>query len=234
MKSIVRGPRGLGLVVSSIILLSALAVFVGSGLSSGTKTAQAGDLATMMRVLHEMQAPDTEVTAALTDQTSPPQQASSSADYFLDIEGIEGESRDRGHEGEIDIVAFSWGVSNSGSAASGTGARTGKATFEDFQFTLPVSIASPELFIATATGRHIPQAVLTVRRSGAEQQEYMKVTLTDVVITSYSSAAEGGDPTEKVSLSFGKVEFEYRPQNSDGSLGTPVKAGYDLQANKEI
>lgn len=162
--------------------------------------------------------------------------SAASVDYFLKIDGIEGESTDRAHKGEIEIESFSWGVSQGGNRAAGGGGGTGKANFQDFHFTMQVSKASPKLFLATATGQHIKEAVLTARKSGENQQEYLKVTFTDLLISSYQTGGSSGDvvPTDEVSLNYSKIEIEYTPQKEDGSADTPVKAGYDLKANKKV
>lgn len=157
-------------------------------------------------------------------------------DYFLQIDGIEGESTDDRHNGEIEILSFSWGETNAGTHAGGGGGGAGKVQMQDFHFTTSMSKASPKLFESCATGQHIKQAVLTARKAGGDQQEYLKVTLTDVLISSYQTDASRGDvvPTDSFSLNFAKIEFEYKPQKPDGSLDTTVRAGYDLKLNKKV
>ncbi len=156
-------------------------------------------------------------------------------DMFLKLDGIEGESRDSKHKGEIEIESFSWGVSNSGSAAhAGGGGGAGKASFQDFHFTKQVSKASPRLFLACASGQHIPQATLTCRKAGKEQAEFYKVTLSDLIVSSYEQqGASSSDalPVDQFSLNYSKIEIEYRAQEPDGSLGAAVKAGWDLKTN---
>src|SRR5438094_711398 len=112
-------------------------------------------------------------------------------DYFLKIDGISGESTDDKHKGEIEVASFSWGVRQTTARATG-GAGAGKATFQDFQFTKVSDKASPALFQKCATGEHIKQAVLTARKAGETQQEFLKVTLSDLLVSSYQS---GGTAT---------------------------------------
>lgn len=155
-------------------------------------------------------------------------------DYFLKIDGISGESTDDKHKDEIQIESFSWGLSNSGSAAHGGGAGAGKAAFQDFSFVTQVTKASPKLFLACASGEHIKQAILTARKAGKGQQEFLKVTLSDLLVSSYQTEGAGGDvvPTDQVSLNFSKIEVSYREQKADGSLGEANLAGWDIKANK--
>jgi len=156
-------------------------------------------------------------------------------DYFLKIEGIEGESLDDRHKGEIDILSFSWGMSNSGSFASGSGAGAGKASFGSIRVTTAVTKASPLIFESVATGKHIPNVTLSAVKTGATGQEFLKVTLTDVMITSYQTGGMVGEvPTDTFRLNFAKIEIEYKPQKADGSLDASVNAGWDLQANKKV
>lgn len=156
-------------------------------------------------------------------------------DYFLKIEGIEGESTSETHKEQIEIHSFSWGMSNSGSMAVGGGGGAGKASFTSLRVTTTVSKASPMLFESVATGMHFPSATLTLVDSEQRGQEMMKVTLSDVIISSYQTGGVSGSaPTESFKLNFAKIEYEYTPQKPDGSLDAPVKAGYDLALAKKV
>lgn len=159
------------------------------------------------------------------------------SDYLLKIEGIKGESTDAKHKDEIEVESFSWGCTNPGSFASAGGGGAGKVNFQDLHFTSRVSVASPNLMIACATGQHIKSAILTVRKAGKEQQEYYIVKLSDTLVSSYQSGGSEGSnalPVDQFALNFAKIEFEYKMQKPDGTLGAPVKGGYDLKANKKI
>jgi type VI secretion system secreted protein Hcp len=158
-----------------------------------------------------------------------------SVDYFLKIDGIEGESTDNRHTGQIEIESFSWGASQTGSSASGGGGGVGKANVQHLHFVTKMSKASPKLFLACATGEHIKEAVLVGVKEGKDRQEFFKVTLTDVLVSSFQQGGMSGDiPTDQFSLNFAKIEYEYRPQKADGSLDAPVKVGYDLKASKKV
>jgi type VI secretion system secreted protein Hcp len=157
------------------------------------------------------------------------------ADYFLKIDGIEGESQDSKHKAEIEIQSFSFGATQTGSFAAGGGGGAGKVSMQDFHFTVPVNKASPKLMLACASGQHIKKAVLTVRKAGKEQQEYLKYTFSDILVSSYQTGGGGGDvmPVDQISLNFAKIEHEYKEQKADGTLAGSVKAGWDLKQNKE-
>ena len=157
-------------------------------------------------------------------------------DYFLKIDGIEGESTDATHKNEIDIESWAWGESNAGTFATGGGGGAGKVTMQDFSFTMRVNKSSPKLLLACATGDHLKTALLTCRKAGKEQQEYLKLKFTDCLVSSFQTGGSAGDiiPVDAISVNFAKVEYEYREQKPDGTLGGAVKAGYDLKTNKKV
>jgi type VI secretion system secreted protein Hcp len=159
------------------------------------------------------------------------------ADYFLKIDGIDGESQDHKHKGEIHLESWSWGESNGGSAAHSGGAGAGKVNMQDFHFVRQFNKASPKLAIACASGEHLKKAVLTCRRAGKDQQEFFKVTMSDLIVSSFQTGASNhGDvlPTEQISLNFSKIEWEYKEQKADGTLGGAVKAGWDQKQTKAV
>src|SRR5688500_271126 len=95
-------------------------------------------------------------------------------DMFLKIEGgPEGESRDKAKGKEIDVLAWSWGVSNSGSAHVGGGMGAGKANVQDISLTKYIDKASPDLMLACCNGKHFTSAILTVRKAGENPLEYL-------------------------------------------------------------
>jgi type VI secretion system secreted protein Hcp len=154
---------------------------------------------------------------------------------FARIGTIKGESQDAKHKDEIDVLSWSWGVSQSGIAGHGGGGGAGKASFHDFNFTHHVDKASPLVMKACATGQHISDATITVRKAGKGQQEYLIIKMTDILVTSVSTSvsAEEGATIESVVLAFAKVDLEYKPQKPDGSLDVGLHFKYDLKAQKE-
>lgn len=155
-------------------------------------------------------------------------------DAFLKLDGVPGESADDKHKGEIEILSFSWGVSNSGSFASGGGGGTGKASFSDVTFESATQSSSPRLAQFTANGKHIPTALLTLRKRGQQQTEFIKITMSEVIVSSYNQAgsADGDRPFDVFALNWSEIEFDYFPQAADGSAGTPIVFHWDAAANK--
>jgi type VI secretion system secreted protein Hcp len=150
-------------------------------------------------------------------------------DVFLKIADIKGESKDSKHPDEIDVLSWSWGVSNSGSGAIGGGHGAGKANFNDLSFMHTLDKASPVLMKACAMGDHFPDATLVSRKAGKGQQDYLIVKLKEVFVTSVQPSGSSEHPMESVTLSFGHVDLEYKPQKADGSPDAGVHFIYDLR-----
>lgn len=152
-------------------------------------------------------------------------------DYFLKLDGIEGESSQKGHENQIDLLSWSWGESNSGSSSDGGGSGSGKVNMQDFSFSMKINKASPNLFKHCANGAHIKEGTLTCRRAGKEPRPYLTIKFTDCLISSFQTGGSSGDevPTDSISLNFSKIEYSYSPQKADGTLGTAIPAAYDLK-----
>ena len=157
------------------------------------------------------------------------------SDIFAKLGDIKGESVDDKHKGEIEVLSWSWGVTQSGSMARGGGGGEGKASFNDFNFTHHIDKASPVLLKACATGEHLKDATITFRKAGKGQQEFLIIKMNDVIVTGVIQGAADGDTagSESVNLEFAKVDLEYKPIKADGSLDAGIHFKYDLKANKE-
>jgi type VI secretion system secreted protein Hcp len=159
--------------------------------------------------------------------------------YFLKIDGIAGESTDAKHKGEIEVESFSWGVAQSASPTpGGGGGGTGRPSFDDLAVVTPFSRASPRLMQACATGEHLRSAVLTGRRSGGKAQfEFMTLTLSDVLVSTYRSGAASADkvvPSDEFSLAYSKLQIEHEAQLPTGAAGDSTVAGFDLARNQKL
>lgn len=156
-------------------------------------------------------------------------------DFFLKIDDIKGESSDSKHKDEIDVYSWSWGATQTGSSAHGGGAGTGKVSMNDFHFTMKANNASSPLFLACANGQHFKKADLTCRKAGKGQQEYLKIKLSDVIVSSYQVGGSSHSdelPVDQISLNFSKIEFGYAKQKPDGSLDGMTWKWYDQKKNE--
>ncbi len=156
-------------------------------------------------------------------------------DMFLKLEGSElgGEAQDSAKKGEIDVLAWSWGMSQSGTTHMGGGGGAGKASFQDISVTKWIDKSSPALMTYCSNGDHIASAVLTVRKAGKTPLEYVVIKMEDVMITSVSTGGSGGEDrlTENVTLNFAKVKVEYKEQKPDGSGDAAKTFTWDIPKN---
>lgn len=143
-------------------------------------------------------------------------------DIFLKVDSIQGESTDIKHPGELEISSFAWGETR----AMGTA----RPTMEGFRITLPLSKASPKLFLHTAGGLKISRMTLSVRQQG-KQDDFLKWILTDSQIVSYKTVGNdrGDGVQDEILITPGKIEVEHR--TADGAV---TKAGWDQRTGKSV
>jgi type VI secretion system secreted protein Hcp len=154
-------------------------------------------------------------------------------DMFLKLDGIKGESKDAKHKDEIHIESFSWGLSQTGAHGAGGGGGAGKVSVHDISVTKFLDKSSPELMLACCNGKHIKEGLITVRKAGENPVEYLKIKLSDILISGVQDAGHGSDLlTENVTLNFAKFHVDYQEQGKDGkAAGGPVSMGWDVKAN---
>ena len=160
---------------------------------------------------------------------------SSKQDIYIKLDGIDGESQDSKHKGWIDVLNFSYGVSQSSSSFTGGGSGVGKANFDTLSFSHYVDKSSPNLFMYCAGGNHIPKVELSCCKVGDGSQEYMKVTMNDVIVTGVSLSGGNAETqvTESISLSYAKIKTEVKEQKADGSMGAAVTGTWNVKENKK-
>jgi type VI secretion system secreted protein Hcp len=159
------------------------------------------------------------------------------AEIFLKLQGVDGESTDDKHKGEIEILSYSQAFKSTLAAPGGGGGGTGKASCGAVTVVKEIDRSSPVLISSVVAGKHIGKATITFRTVGGDNPlEYYTVVLNDVVVTEIEQqdAADPGRIMERVVLAPSKFEFSYRPVNAKGGLGAAVTAGWDCVANKKI
>jgi type VI secretion system secreted protein Hcp len=158
-------------------------------------------------------------------------------DYFLKLDGIEGESQDHKFKANIELESWSWGATNHGTHSGGGGGGAGKVAAQDFHFVMKHNKASPKLMLACCTGEHIAHATLVCRKAGGGQHEFLTIKMHDLLISSYQVGGSSHSdvvPTDQISLNFAKIEHEYKEQDEKGALKGAVKTGYHLKLNKKV
>jgi len=154
-------------------------------------------------------------------------------DIFAKLADVKGESTDDKHKDEVEVLSYSWGVTNPVHIGTGGGGGAGRATFQDLSIVHRIDKASPKLLEACATGAHLKEGTITFRKAGKGQQDFLIIKMNDVIITGMVQSAPSSDVgSETVSLEFAKVDWEFKPQKADGSLDAGIHFKFDLNANK--
>jgi type VI secretion system secreted protein Hcp len=150
---------------------------------------------------------------------------------YLFVDGVEGPSTSK--PGHIDILSFSWGVSQTstyGAGASGKEAKAGRADFSNLTIMKVLDKTSPLLSDHCASGDILKKVyILYDKPVGDKQSPYFRIWLKDALITSLQLSGSNENPTESVSFAFQAVEVAYAPEKDDGSLDAAVRKGYDLE-----
>lgn len=155
-------------------------------------------------------------------------------DMFLKFSPeVKGESKDSVHTGEIDILAWSWGANNSGTAQVGGGGGAGKVNVHDISVTKYVDLSSATLLQGVSQGKHFTSATLTVRKAGGTPLEYIVIEFDEVLVTSVAVGGSGGEDrlTENISLNFAKFKYVYTEQLDTGGAGTQGKWNWNISSN---
>lgn len=157
-------------------------------------------------------------------------------DMFLKMDGIQGESQDSKHGKEIDVLAWSWGMSQSATTHVGGGGGSGRVAVENISITKYTDSASHALMLACCKGTHIPNALLTVRKAGDNPLEYIKLTMQECIIARISAGGSGGEDrlTENVTINFAKFKYAYVPQKEDGSGDAAKEANWHIAKNEPM
>lgn len=157
---------------------------------------------------------------------------------FLKIAGVEGESIETGFEKTIEVLSWSFGETNAGSAGAGTGMGTSNVHMQDFNFTMINGKASPTLFLFTAAGEHIPEATLTLLKptgQGDNQQKYIEFVFTNCLMSSFQTGGSGdGLPVEQLAFNYEQCTMEYFEQDAKGVLKSAGKTGWNVKTNKKV
>jgi type VI secretion system secreted protein Hcp len=157
-------------------------------------------------------------------------------DMFLKLGKLKGEAKDAKHKSEIDVLAWSWGASNSGTAHTGGGAGAGKVNVQDMSVTKYVDLATPEILLAVCNGAHFDEATLVVRKAGTTPLEYITIVMTNCMITSLSTGGSGGEDrlTENVTINFEAFKFTYKEQTEKGTAGAAPSIGWNIAKNVKL
>ena len=157
-------------------------------------------------------------------------------DIFLHLEGIKGEAQDDKYKDDIDVLAWSWGASQSGTTHMGSGSGAGKVAVQDLSITKYIDKSSPTLFQHCANGKHITKGKLIIRKAGEKPLDYLTVEINDIIVTHVSMGGSGSEDrlTENVTLNFAQYHLKYAVQSADGSKGTEIEHKFHVAQNKTM
>lgn len=155
-------------------------------------------------------------------------------DAFLKLGALKGDSQVKGYEEQMQLLAWSWGMSQSGTTHLGTGGGAGKVNVQDLSFTKFVDSASAPLILACCKGTHYDDATLTLRKAGGDPLPYLVITLEEIIVTSVTTGGSGGEDqqTENITLNFAAFKYAYQPQDNKGAKkGGAIEVKYDIAKN---
>jgi type VI secretion system secreted protein Hcp len=153
-------------------------------------------------------------------------------DYFLKLDGIQGESQDDKHKNEIQILSWSWGASNTSSVSGTGGSGAGKADLSDVSMMLNFDKSTPKFFKSVCAGSHIPTGSFTAVKSGTDGKPYLKIDFKEIFVTSVQMSAAGEVPAVSLSFSYDEIKIDYSAQDEKGNVASTGPVTFNTKANK--
>lgn len=152
-------------------------------------------------------------------------------DYFLKLDGIQGESQEKNHKNEIQLLSFSWGASNVSSVSGTGGSGAGKVDLSDFSTMIFFDKSTPKFFKSICKGTHIPTGTLSATKSGADKP-YLKVDFKELFVTSLQISASSEIPSVSVSFTYNEIKIDYSTQDEKGNLTSTGPVTWNLKESK--
>ena len=153
-------------------------------------------------------------------------------DYFLKLDGIQGESQESGHKDEIQIMSWSWGASQVSSVSSTGGSGAGKVSLSDFSIMANFDKSTPKFFKSICAGQHIKSGTMSAIKSGAEGKPYLKVDFKELFVSSLQISASSEVPTVSIGFTYNEIKIDYSTQNEQGNLASTGPVTYNTKENK--
>jgi type VI secretion system secreted protein Hcp len=153
-------------------------------------------------------------------------------DYFLKLDGIEGESADEKHKNQIQLMSWSWGASNMSSVAGTGGSGAGKVDMSDFSMMTYFDKSTPKFFKNISKGTHITKGTLEAIKSGADGKPYLKIDFQEIFITSLQMSASSEVPSVSISFTYNEIKVDYSQQDEKGNLVSTGAVTFNTKQNK--
>ncbi|HEY6447481.1 MAG TPA: type VI secretion system tube protein Hcp [Acidobacteriaceae bacterium] len=153
-------------------------------------------------------------------------------DYFLKLDGIQGESQDEKHKNEIQVLSWSWGASNVSSVSGTGGSGAGKADLSDISMMLNFDKSTPKFFKSVCAGTHVPTGTFTAVKSGTDGKPYLKIDFKEIFVTSLQMSAAGEVPAVSLSFSYDEIKIDYSAQDEKGNVASTGPVTFNTKQNK--
>jgi len=139
-------------------------------------------------------------------------------DYFLTLDGIQGESEDNDHKNDIQILSWSWGGSQTSSVAGTGGSGAGKVSLSDFSIMAYFDKSTPKFFKSICAGTHIKTGTMNAIKAGSDGKPYLKVDFKELFVTSLQISGSSEVPSVSISFSYNEIKIDYSTQNEQGNV----------------
>jgi type VI secretion system secreted protein Hcp len=153
-------------------------------------------------------------------------------DYYLKLDGVQGESADATHKDEIQIMSWSWGASQVSSVAGTGGSGAGKADLSDFSIMTYFDKSTPKFFKSICAGTHIKNGTMSAIKSGADGKPYLKVDFGELFVSSLQISGSSEIPTVSLSFTYNTIKIDYSVQDDSGNLKSTGPIQYSTKENK--
>jgi type VI secretion system secreted protein Hcp len=153
-------------------------------------------------------------------------------DYFLKLDGIQGESQVADHKDEIQILSWSWGATQVSSVAGTGGSGAGKADLSDFSIMAYFDKSTPKFFKSICAGTHIKTGTMSAIKAGADGKPYLKVDFKELFVHSLQISGSSEIPSVSISFSYNEIKIDYSTQNEQGNLASTGPVTYNTKESK--
>jgi len=153
-------------------------------------------------------------------------------DYFLDIDGIQGETENEAFTNKIQLMSWSWGASNISTVSGTSGSGAGKVDVSDFNCMTNFDKSTPALFKAITKGTHIAKGTMSALKSGGDTTPYLKVNFTEIFVTGLQMSASSETPTVSLSFTYASIGIDYSVQGKDGTLKSTGEVAFNQKTMK--
>ncbi|HTW79794.1 MAG TPA: type VI secretion system tube protein Hcp [Terracidiphilus sp.] len=153
-------------------------------------------------------------------------------DYFLKLDGIQGESQDEKHKNEIQVLSWSWGAANVSSVSGTGGSGAGKVDMSDVSMMLNFDKSTPKFFKSICAGTHIASGELSAIKAGGNGKAYLKVDFKEIFVTGLQMSAAGEVPAVSLSFTYDEIKIDYSAQDEKGNLASVGPVTMNTKQNK--